>query len=467
MIEFAFLLLLLIGLTQISIHRNRFISPFLAVSLTIYIMCWNIFPFLYSIFMSERTDNIISNPTYQKVVVIQLISVFTILMLFNILNILHKFQSKPKRLPYRQRKDANANLILVLLVISLIFLLFAKINSVQTVGYTFLERVLYTVSVRNMEDAVRAILSALTGYIIPFAIACIFSRIDTLRYNRWIMCLSITIIAMHIGFMLVFGQRVAIFLPVVLIFLYFNVHKLKLGLMTKSSIVALIFILILVAPILSMYVKSIRGMKSYDIEDLLAVSSSEYFTNVGEYNLMALDDLYSKFCSFENGTTLLEIEGTSRVGLSLITSALTSPIPRMLYSAKPVPFSCNGEYSGVPYYLVPSLRGLLPGNVVPIPPSTIALWELGYVGLLLMIVFNVVSLLFINFFLKSKLLLYNTMGFFMLFIPTFEFLLAPTGWIIKEGLRILALIFFIKLLLLIGKFKRNVLGLQNLTTNYK
>ena len=88
MIEFAFLLLLLIGLTQISIHRNRFISPLLAVSLTIYIMCWNIFPFLYSIFMSERTDNIISNPTYQKVVLIQLISVFTILMLFNILNIL-------------------------------------------------------------------------------------------------------------------------------------------------------------------------------------------------------------------------------------------------------------------------------------------------------------------------------------------------------------------------------------------
>ncbi len=68
----------------------------------------------------------------------------------------------------------------------------------------------------------------------------------------------------------------------------------------------------------------------------------------------------------------------------------------MLYPEKPVPFSSNGKYSGVPYYLVPSLEGLVPGNVVPIPPSTIALWELGYMGLFLMIVFNVVNLLFIK-----------------------------------------------------------------------
>lgn len=464
MIVFAFLLMVLIGLTQRSIHRNRSISPLLAISLAIYILFWNIFPFLYSTFMSDRTNSIISNPTYKKVILIQLVSVFFILML---LNILAKFRFKPKRLPCPQRKDTNANMILVLLVIALIFLLFTHIHSINTIGFTFLERIRYTVSDINKENAVGAFLFALNSYSIPFAVACIFSGIRTLRDNQWIMRLSIAIITIHIGFMIIFGMRAFIFMPIVLIGIYWKVYTLKLGRVAKFALAALMFTFLLVAPFLSMSLGTIRAMESYSTKDILVTSPSELFSTVGEYSLKALDDIYAKLNSFEHGTTLLEIEGTSRVGMSLITSALTSPIPRILYPAKPVPFSSDGEYSGVPYYLVTSLRGfVLPGNVVPIPPSTIALWELGYIGLFLMIVFNVVNLLFINVFMKSELLFYRTMGFFMLSMPTFEFLLAPTGFIIKEGLRILVLILLVKLLFVIVRPKRKVLGgLRNLNAS--
>lgn len=464
MIIIGLFLLLLIGLTQRSIFRNRFISPILANSLVIYILFWNAFPFLYSIFMRDRTDSIISNPTYQKVVFIQLFSVFSILML---LNILAKFRTKPQLLPFPQGKDTNADIVLVQLVIMLIFLLLGNIYSISTVGFTFLERVQYVVSDSNKENALGAFFSALNSYIlIPFAIACIFSRIRTLRDNKWIMRLSVAIVAIHICFMIIFGMRSFIFMPIVLIVIYWRVYTLKLGRVAKFTVVTLIIMLLLVAPFLSRSLMTIRAMKSYSVHDILEISPSDLFSTVGEYSPGALDDIYTKFSSFEQGTTLLEIEGTSHVGMSLISSALTSPIPRMLYPTKPVPFSSNGEYSGVPYYLVPSLRGVdLPGNVVPVPPSTIALWELGNMGLFLMIVFNVVNLLFMNYFLKSELLLYRTAGFFMLTIPTFEFLLAPTGWIIKEALRIFGLIFIIKLLLLIGSANRRVFGFQNITTN--
>jgi hypothetical protein len=384
-----------------------------------------------------------------------------------LLNILAKFRPNPQRVLCPQQQDINANLILVFLVISLIFVLLVKTYSIKTVGFTFLERTQYAVSDRNKEDVLGAFLSALSVYVVPFAIACIFSRIPPLLDNKWIMPFSIAIVAMDVGFSLIFGMRSGILFPIVLIVTYLKAYKPKFGWMTKSFIVTLIFILLLVSPILSHSLKFIRGMKSYSTNDILVTSPSKLFSTVGEYSLSALDDIYQKFNSFEHGTTLLEIEGTSRAGMSLITSALTSPIPRMLYPEKPVPFSINGEYSGVPYHLVPSLMGVLAGVVVPIPASTISLWELGYIGLLLMIVFNVVNLLFINFFMKSELLLYRTMGFFMLTMPTYEFLLAPTGWIIKEGLRILALIYLAKLLFLIVRPKRKVLGLQNLTTSQK
>ena len=465
MIVFSFLLLLFIGLTQRSIHRNRFISPILAMSLTIYILCWNAFPFLYSTFMSDRTQGIISNPTYQKVIAIQFISVISILTLLNILTI---FRPKPQRAPCPQRKDYNANMILILLVIMFIFSLFANIYSINTAGFTFLERARYVVSDSNKENAVGALLSALNSYTIPFAIACIFSGIRTIRDNQWIMCLSITIIAVHIGFMITFGIRSFIFMPIVLIVIYWKVYALKLGRITKIAAGVLMFMFIFAAPYLSRSLRTIRAMESYRMEDVLVAPRSERFSSVGEYTLSALDDIYTKFSSFEQGTALLEIQGISRIGTSLITSVLASPIPRMLYPTKPVPFSSNGEYSGVPYYLVPSLRrSALSSNVVPIPPSTIALWELGYMGLFQMIVFNVLNLFFINIFLKSELLLFRTIGFFMLTLPTFEFLISPTGLIIKEALRILVLIFFIKLLLLIGSSMRRVLGLQKLNTSLK
>lgn len=460
MIEFAFLLLLLIGLTLKSIRRNKSISPVLAISLAIYVLFWNAFPFLYCTIMNNRTYDIISNPTHQKVIVIQLISVFIVLTL---LNILGKFQPKHQWLPYVHQKNTNINLILVLLVVALTTLLFTNIYSIITIGLTFLERVQYAVSDINKENTVGAFLSAIKSYTMPFAIACIFSELYTLRNNQWIVRLSISIIAIHTCFMIIFGMRSFIFLPIVLIVIYWKKYTPRLKITTKIAVVAVILTLILMAPFLSMSLRSIRAMESYNVKDIIDSSPSEFFSTLGEFTLSTFDDIYTKFNSFEQGTILLEIEGTSRAGLSLITSSLASPIPRILYPDKPVPFSSNGEYSGVPYYLVPHLRGIVfAGHVVPIPPSTIALWELGYIGLFVMILFNVANLLFMNFFLKSELLLYNTVGFFMFSMPTFEFLLAPTGWIIKDGLRILILIFIIKLLLFIGNPKKKVPILQYL-----
>lgn len=456
MFEFLILfLLVLLALSQPIIHNSKFISPLLSTSLTFYLFFWIIFPILYSILMPERTNEIIFNLTYQKLIIIQLFSVWSILIMLYIFPIF--FPSLKRRFNPRP-KNANPNLIILLLFIALFFLIITQIYSIHNIGFGFLDRIGHVVSDKNREDRVGPFLYFFNSFIIPFAIACIFSRIPYLQYKPIVRHLSILIIIIHIAFMLIYGVRSAIVLPPILFVIYWKVFRPKCGKLYKTCMVLSILIFLIIFPALADLLGTVRLYQSYGIRDLF-IRPAKSFSSIGEYCLDSLDEIYLKFSSLENGAYLLETEGTSRVGLSLIMSSLVSPIPRLVYPEKPVPFSINKEYSGIPYYLVPRLKGyVFPGNVVPVAPSAIALWELGYAGIFIMIVFNFTNLLLINYFLKSELLFYRTLGFFMLSMPTFEFLVSPTGLIIKEGLRILLLIFLFKFLII--RATRKVLSLK-------
>jgi oligosaccharide repeat unit polymerase len=435
----AYLLLFVIGLAQFSIHRNRLVSPLIAIPLSIYILFWNAFPFLYSALMRDRTNNVISDPAYQKVVVIQLLAVFFILVMFNVIA-----RIKLHWLPDYRNNAVSAKMILFLLVILLSFELLLFIYSIKTIGMTYLEQIQYTVSDSNKENTVYSFFSGLSLYIVPFAMACFFSGVNALRDSKWIKRLSITIITVHVVVMIISGIRAFILMPIVLIVFFWKSHPSRLTRKAKIFLLLFIIVMMIVAPFISMSLRTIRGMPAYNFTDFYDLFASEIFSNIVEDILLVFDDIYTKFSSFEHGTTLLANEGISRAGWSLITSSLTSPIPRMFYPAKPVPFSSNGEYSGIPYYLAVSHLGFdSESNVVPVPASTISLWELGYLGLLMMMAVNILYLFFINHFMKSESLLFRTMGFAMLSLPTFEFLISPTGLIIKDALRIMIIVLVI------------------------
>jgi hypothetical protein len=451
MIGAAFLLLLLIFLVLGRIHRNKSISALLALSLTIYVIFWNAFPFLYSVFARERTGNIIDWPAYQKGILVQFISVLVILLSLDISTRIRSRRPRPLPRPYRK---SFPKIILIVLVGSFILDVVAQIFSIKAMGSTFSERVAFTVSDRNVTSSVGALLTYPLSYIMSFALACLFSGIRALRKNRWIVRAAVAIIFSHIGFMILYGIRSFIFLPIILVVFYDKAHPGKWGRKTKLLAVAVLAIMIFLAPFLSMTLQAVRNLPSYGLKDFLTRAKELRVPPIAEYGLNALDDVYTKFSSLINGAVLLDWEGTSRAGFSLITSALVSPVPRMFYPGKPVPFSSNGEYSGIPYYVVPAYEGGLPGMVVPVSPSAIALWELGYLGLVVLLAANLLNLALINYFLRSDSLLYNTAGFLLLAMPTFEFLIAPAGYLIKEGLRIAIVLMLVKSILSLGRSMR-------------
>jgi hypothetical protein len=465
MMTLIFLFLVLIGLTLWYIHRNRLVTPLLTLSLAIYVFFWNVFPILYSLSFRYRTNNIVDEPAYLKIVIVQLATLFCVLVSFNILT---KFRVEPWRSHHRKPEAANANAVLVLLSVFFALVLFSQFYSIWTIGFTFLERVKFIASQEIKEDALGAFLNALSIFILSFAIACLFSRNSAVYENRWIRGVSVLLIITYVAFMVSFGVRAFMILPILLLIIHWWIYKPKLTWISKIGIISILLALLVISPFLSISIRTIRALESYDPRDFLKTSPSELAASVGEYGLSVFDDLYTKFNSFDNGIALLEFDGGPRAGLSLITSSLTAAIPRILYPSKPVPFSIDREYSGIPYYLVPTLTGFTsPGNVVPITPSAIALWGFGYMGILLMIVFNVVNLLFVNILLKSRFLLYATTGFLLLSLPTFEFLVAPTGWIIKEGTRVLAVIFLAKSVFWAGRVARKAASFQQQTENHK
>jgi oligosaccharide repeat unit polymerase len=302
----AYLLLFVIGLAQFSIHRNRLVSPLIAIPLSIYILFWNAFPFLYSALMRDRTNNVISDPAYQKVVVIQLLAVFFILVMFNVIA-----RIKLHWLPDYRNNAVSAKMILFLLVILLAFELLLFIYSIKTIGMTYLEQIQYTVSDSNKENTVYSFFSGLSLYIVPFAMACFFSGVNALRDSKWIKRLSITIITVHVVVMIISGIRAFILMPIVLIVLFWKSHPSRLTRKAKIFLLLFIIVMLIVAPFISMSLRTIRGMPAYNFTDFYDLFASEIFSNIVEDILLVFDDIYTKFSSFEHGTTLLANEGIS------------------------------------------------------------------------------------------------------------------------------------------------------------
>jgi hypothetical protein len=104
---------------------------------------------------------------------------------------------------------------------------------------------------------------------------------------------------------------------------------------------------------------------------------------------------------------------------------------------KPVPTSFNREQSGIPYVRAALDFGDIDlGMVVPVSASVVTLWELGYWGLPLFVVINILTIRFADAMLRSRSVLMGTFGIMLLAFPTFEYVVQPIAGIVRDVLRI-------------------------------
>jgi hypothetical protein len=130
--------------------------------------------------------------------------------------------------------------------------------------------------------------------------------------------------------------------------------------------------------------------------------------------------VFNKFDSFTGGIVLLRGDGVGTGGpLSLLTSFL-AVVPRTILPDKPVPGSADGTYVEIPARIAGRLIGMDKyASMTGVAPCAIAIWELGYPNLLLLIIANVGLLMFLNSLLLTESIYLHALALYVIGIPTF------------------------------------------------
>jgi hypothetical protein len=235
----------------------------------------------------------------------------------------------------------------------------------------------------------------------------------------------------------IFGARAFLLMPVLGGILLLAPRWQRLSRARQLTSVALGALLLALAVPVALVLGAARGVQGAEREAATEAAALLGELTPAEQAQLTIRAAYVKFDALGTGASLIARDGTEFAGWQPITSALLAPIPRLLLPSKPVPTSFNGEQSGIPYVRAALDYGDIDlGMVVPVSASAVMLWEVGYWGLPLFVVFNVLTLRFADAMLRSRSVLLGGFGIVLLAFPTFEYVVQPVAGIIRDGLRI-------------------------------
>lgn len=216
-------------------------------------------------------------------------------------------------------------------------------------------------------------------------------------------------------------------------------QRLRLGILAATMVVAGFTL-----PPLAASLGHVRDRNEAVTGDAIVDGFAEVFSAGSTIDAMTLflDGFYVKFAALEYGAALIATEGSGGGGWQPIISAALAPVPRAIWPEKPVPGSKSDDYLGIPYRIAAQDYGKVElGMVVPVAGVAVAKWELGYGGIVLFIILNMISLKGVDFLLRSNSIVHNAFGITMMSIPSCEFLVAGPSELVKNWVRILTCVF--------------------------
>jgi hypothetical protein len=426
-------LLLTFGLGYLA--KKRRIDALLALSLILYVILYSLWPNIYLLVFWE--DGGVQLPeNYYAVSLANLGALYLSVGIYVYL-VRPKVPHKNHPVPNRAR-ESNANAIPLFILILSFSLLLLIGESGQSVGFSEITR-----DVLKADSDSRAGFAAtnlLKTYLPCIGLAIIISNWrgasqgKILQLLAWGSLMYLAISNLRVG------VRATLLYPFLLYAVYYLVASgpnRKRNLTIGAGLLPICGGVLLVAGI---------GLETARIQDSRVDTKSitaEYAQTAAggsqvELLQKALSSAYTKFDANRFGADMLSLTGESVAGWNPIVSSLISPLPRTLFPEKPVPTSADGTYYGIPYYIAGAIVGdREAGMVVPVPPIVIAIWELGSLGILLLVVANVANFGVIGLLLKHDNAYISGLGISMLAWPTCEFVFAPTSNWIRDTLRIL------------------------------
>ena len=272
-----------------------------------------------------------------------------------------------------------------------------------------------------------------------FCCACFVHLWPGERQTWWLLGGLILWALITVGLQAPSGARIAMLQPFFLMVLYCQAQPWSSR--QKATIVGVGAVgTIIIGSILSVAIGQARYGDRLKLNDILSNSSKAADQNI--VSEMAIN-LITKFDSFSTGAILVERMGEGRAGVQPYIGALLAMIPRAVLPSKPIPGSFDGTIRGYPTRVVAVQMGMSEeaGNV-NVAPASIAVWQFGYFGLLVMILANVLHLYLINSLLLAPSLFFKSLAFFLVGLPALMTIYAPPD-ILLMNLERIGLVFLL------------------------
>lgn len=428
------------------LRKKHCFSPILYVGLSLHILLWNVYPIVYlSLSNYDLAFSFITRSEYTELAFVQLATDFIILFAFLLIK-------KPLFPSIAKMGSNNPNItpkasFVILITWGTLSLILTNWQQSQ-LGSDYLTRNAYLISNNASDMSGLTSSTMITGLFLSFVIASLFCSWKDGFEKKCIAIVGWTYLLFSSLSAALNGGRIAILLPAVVMLMisianpsaWLGRHKLFIGLMFSFMLAF--------APLFSIAISSLRQVSSLNIQSILRETKdmSDNISIEKKIELIARD-LYIKLDTISYGRVLLNSTGNTPVGMLPLLSSMLSPIPRFLYPQKPVPTSCNGEYSGTPAYIAgQALSDSLSMNVGA-NSVAISLWELGLLGVALQIVACIFFLLLSNSLLISNSVVNKTIGIYMIQLPLCPSLLSPASSIVRDSIRALLFIMLFRVII--------------------
>lgn len=409
------LLLLLI----VKLMNRPAVSPVLSTTLLFLAVFWYVTPVLLTILFW-------SSIAHQSVVGYDLFvsyaTIDTLMLLIALAGLLRRkpyFQTVTDSAPARLGLSPTFALLVVLfsIVTTLIFAIMAG----GLLGGSYYERNAFSVAAEGTEvfnnlGSFQFVQIMLTC----FGYACLLTRWPRGSKIRLLFLVILAWMAVSVLSQVLQGARIGLITPFILLVLYGRVRQ-----WTKRKMILVVAapaaVMLVVGGALVIAISQHRGMS----ELTLASTASKSVELVADERSLAdlveplLIEMVTKFDSFSTGAFLVRREGAGVAGWTPYHGAILSLVPRALLASKPIPGSADGTFLGHPSRLVAERLGmdLYSGNV-NVSPAAISIWQLGYLGLIGLVLVNAIHLQLINALLLSQSIPFKSLGLYLIGIPT-------------------------------------------------
>ncbi|MBC8089227.1 MAG: hypothetical protein H7Z40_18330 [Phycisphaerae bacterium] len=413
--------------------RRKLVSPLITIPWVINLVLWAAMPFIIQMFLTEGLDTSEGPLTRNQ---LQILHSTTIMVLV----LLHMGLRRPLMQPvtsFFDRLAPEGRSLFVPTLIVLIVMLVAELRLSQVDGGTFAE----TVSVVATADAGQLAQSGLLGSLLMLLVGFGFAVISLGRREQVTtatLCLAWAALLMYCAFAISRGTRAGVLVPAAAGVIAISTLRGQVRRRAIIGVSALGIVTVAIGAPVAAVMGVVRNAATIDV---IAVQDA-YNTLLGGSSLGSRVELIAtevnrKFDALTPGLELLAMEPPGSAGLRPIFSAALSPIPRIIFPGKPVPTSRDGTQLGIPYRVAAKAFGDPElGQVMPVSASAIALWEFGWLGPLVLVLANLLSLVLLNSVFLSKNVYVRAIGLSVVGLPICEFFIGHPSALVQNSLRL-------------------------------